>query len=174
MDDYRQPEITQIRINNARIGLRDLKDALREVRLKGIKDEEELKRALVEEIRKRKNYIAPSAEAEYKKALFREYRRFMGETVEEEEEGEGLVIRVLGQGCPTCHRLTEEVMASLTELNLEADLEHVTDVNEIADYGVVGTPALIINKKVKCVGKVPRRSRIKAWLEDEISRKESE
>jgi small redox-active disulfide protein 2 len=172
MDDYRQPEITQIKVNNARIGLRDLKDALKEVCLKGITNEKELKRALVEEVRKRKNYIAPSAEAEYEKALVREYRRFIGETVEEEEE-EGLVIRVLGQGCPNCHRLTEEVMASLAELNLEADLEHVTDINEIADYGVVGTPALIINKKVKCIGKVPRRSRIKGWLEDEMNRKES-
>ena len=172
MDDYRQPEITQIKVNNTRIGLRDLQDALKEVHLKSIKDEEELKRALVEEVRKRKNYIAPTAEAEYKNALAREYRRFMGEAVEEEKE-EGLVIRVLGQGCPNCHLLTEEVMASLTELNLEADLEHVTDVNEIADYGVVGTPALIINKKVKCVGKVPRRNRIKAWLEDETDRKES-
>ena len=97
----------------------------------------------------------------------------MGEAVEEDEE-EGLVIRVLGQGCPNCHRLTEEVMATLTELNLEADLEHVTDVNEIAEYGVVGTPALIITKKVKCIGKVPRRNRIKAWLEDEIDRNKAQ
>ena len=83
------------------------------------------------------------------------------------------MIRVLGQGCPNCHRLTMEVMASLTQLNLEADLEHVTDINEIAEYGVVGTPALIINKKAKSVGKVPSQSRIKSWLEEEMGKEES-
>lgn len=142
------------------------------MRLQNIQGEKELKHALVEEVRKQKNYIAPTAETEYEKALLREYRRFIGEHVEEEDQ-ECLVIRVLGQGCPNCHRLTMEVMASLTELNLEADLEHVTDINEIAEYGVVGTPALIINKKVKSVGKVPSQSRIKRWIEDEISRGKS-
>ena len=171
MDDYKQPKITRIRVGGAGIGLRGLEEALKEVRAQGIKSEEELKRALIDNIRKQKNYVAPSAEVEYEKALVREYRRFIGERVEEEEEG--LVIRVLGQGCPNCDRLTMEVMASLTDLNLEADLEHVTDINEIAEYGVVGTPALIINKKVKSVGKVPSQSRIRGWLEDEMSGEES-
>ena len=169
MDDKGQPKITQIRVGGARIGLRGLEDALKELCSKGIKDQEELKRALVKEIRKRQNYIAPSLEVEYEKALFREYLRFMGEPVEEEKE-DGLFIKILGAGCPNCHRLTEEVMAALTSVGIAADVEHVTDVNRIADYGVIGTPALLVNGKVKSVGQVPSRNQIWEWINDEATR----
>jgi small redox-active disulfide protein 2 len=99
----------------------------------------------------------------------REYRRFIGEPVEEDQEQAGLSVKVLGRGCPNCRRLTEEVMATLTELGLAADVEHVTDVNQIAEYGATGTPALVINRKIKSVGKVPRRAQIKKWLMEEGS-----
>lgn len=166
MSDYKEPKISQIRVGDHRIGLRDLDEALERVRSKNVSDEEELKRTLVEEVRNMKNYIPASAEAEYERALLREYRRFLGEPVEEKDET-GLTIRVLGPGCANCRRLTEEVMATLTELDLGADVEHVTDVNRIADYGIVGTPALVINKRVKSVGRVPGREQIKKWLQEE-------
>jgi protein-disulfide isomerase len=49
---------------------------------------------------------------------------------------------------------------------LSADLEHVRDVKEIGRYGVMGTPALIINGRVKCVGSVPPREKIVKWLKE--------
>ena len=51
-------------------------------------------------------------------------------------------------------------------MDLAGDLEHVRDIKEIGKYGVMGTPALIINGTVKAVGKVPPKNRIKKWLVD--------
>jgi len=56
-----------------------------------------------------------------------------------------------------------EVMA---EMNPAGDLEHVRDIKEIGKYGVMGTPALIINGKVMSVGKVPPKAKIKQWLSE--------
>jgi protein-disulfide isomerase len=52
-------------------------------------------------------------------------------------------------------------MAATSELNIPADILHVTDVREIASYGVMGTPALVINGKVVTVGKIPSRASLK-------------
>jgi small redox-active disulfide protein 2 len=173
MSDYKGPKISQINVADHRVGLRNLEEALEKVRSRSISDEDELKRALVEEMRNMKNYIPASAEHEYGKALLREYRRLLGEPIEEDEEA-GLTVKVLGMGCPNCHRLNEEVMAALTELNLGADVEHVTDLNRIAEHGAVGTPALIINDKVRCVGRVPTRNQIRKWLEEETNRENNQ
>ena len=166
MADRNEPKISRIRVEGHPIGLRNLDDALAVVRSRDIGTEKELKSALVEEVRAMKNYIPASAEAKYEKALLLEYRRFLGEPVEEEEP-EGLSVKVLGRGCPNCRRLTQDVMAALNELGIGADVEHVTDVNMIAEYGAVGTPALVINKTVRSVGRVPARNRIKTWLQEE-------
>jgi hypothetical protein len=56
------------------------------------------------------------------------------------------------------------LIAVMAELNLPADLEHVRDVKEIACYGVMGNPALVINGKVVAVGRVPSKSQLKEWL----------
>ena len=77
-----------------------------------------------------------------------------------------LEIKVLGMGCAQCHSLTQTVMELLTELNCPANLDHVTDIKEIARYGVMGTPALVINGKIVMVGRVPPRNQLKAWLID--------
>ena len=58
-------------------------------------------------------------------------------------------------------------MEVLNELNLTADLEHVTDVKKIAAYGIMGSPALLINGKVVSVGQVPNKKQIKSWLTQE-------
>jgi len=52
----------------------------------------------------------------------------------------------------------------LSELNMSADLDHVRDVKEIACYGVMGNPALVINGKVVAVGRVPSKNQLKEWL----------
>jgi hypothetical protein len=57
-------------------------------------------------------------------------------------------------------------MEVMSEMMLPGDLEHVRDVKEIGQYGVMGTPALVINGKVMCVGDVPSKEKIRAWLED--------
>ncbi|MBU2498084.1 MAG: thioredoxin family protein [Proteobacteria bacterium] len=60
----------------------------------------------------------------------------------------------------------KEVMAVMSETGTVAAVEHVRDIKEIGSYGVMGMPALIINGKVKCVGRVPSRNRLKEWLKE--------
>jgi|WetSurMetagenome_2_1015567.scaffolds.fasta_scaffold535892_1 hypothetical protein len=109
------------------------------------------------------NYIPETVKAEYGKALVREFRRQLGQPVPEETP-KGLVIKVLGQGCSNCRELTQRIMDIMSELNLAADLEHVTDIKAIARYGVLGSPALVINGKVLSVGSVPAKNQLIEWL----------
>jgi len=111
----------------------------------------------------KKNYIPEKVKAEYGKALVREFRRQLGQSVPEEKI-EGVVIKVLGQGCNNCRELTQRIMDVMSELNLAADLEHVTDIKEIARYRVMGSPGLIINGKVMAVGSVPSKKKLIEWL----------
>ena len=112
----------------------------------------------------RKNYIPEKVKAEYGKALVREFRRQLGQPIQEEKPA-GMVIKVLGQGCNNCRELTQRIMDVMSELNLAADLEHVTDIKAIAQYGVLGSPALIINGKVMAVGSVPSKKKLIEWLQ---------
>ncbi|NTW36062.1 MAG: thioredoxin family protein [Syntrophobacteraceae bacterium] len=73
-------------------------------------------------------------------------------------------VKVLGTGCTQCHTLTQVIMEVLTELKLPASVDHVMDIKEIARYGIMGSPALLINGKAVAVGSVPPRDRIKKWL----------
>ncbi len=57
-------------------------------------------------------------------------------------------------------------MAVMAEMNLAADIEHVMDISEINRYGVRGTPALVINGKVRSVGTVPAKGNIREWLSE--------
>ena len=73
-------------------------------------------------------------------------------------------IKVLGPGCPKCHQVEKIVRVVITEENVEANVEKVTDLIEIAGYGVFGTPAVVIDGEVKSVGKIPAKEDIKTWL----------
>jgi small redox-active disulfide protein 2 len=167
--DPQTPKVTRILVDRQPIGLRNLEFAFDNVRKRYPDSEDALKRALIEEVRNMKNYIPEKAEGKYGRALLREYRRHLGEPVEDDEP-EGLVIKVLGQGCPRCRQLAQEVMTALDELRLDADLEHVTDISQIGEYGAVGTPALVINKQVRSVGRVPRKEQIKEWLREKAQK----
>ncbi len=65
-----------------------------------------------------------------------------------------MVIKVLGSGCKKCNQLEESTKNAITQLGVEAKIEHVTDFGKIAAYGVMSTPALVINEKVVSFGKV--------------------
>lgn len=73
-------------------------------------------------------------------------------------------IKVLGPGCPKCQQTEKHVKAAVSEAGVEAQIEKVTDVMEIAGYGVFGTPAVVIDGEVKSVGKIPTKEDIKTWL----------
>jgi hypothetical protein len=159
-DDYRR-----ILVGPVQVGLTGLKGIFEELKSERGKPEPELKAVLVEKAG-RKNHIAPSVKQEYEKALFREFRKFLGEKVEEERGG-FLEVTILGPGCYSCNKLEQDVMAVLSETRIQAGLNHISDPSLMAQYGVLSTPALIINGKVKSVGRLPGRSLVKRWLEEE-------
>lgn len=63
-------------------------------------------------------------------------------------------IKVLGPGCRNCVALTENTKTALSELGIEAEIEKITDFAEIARYGIMSTPGLVIDEKVVSFGKV--------------------
>jgi small redox-active disulfide protein 2 len=76
-------------------------------------------------------------------------------------------IKILGTGCPRCGELERRTRNALAELNIPADLEKVTDIKRIMEYGILSTPGIVINGKVKCSGRIPKPDEIKAWLQAE-------
>lgn len=74
-------------------------------------------------------------------------------------------IKVLGPGCPRCEQTAENVKEAVAEAGVDANIEKVRDLLEIAKYGVFGTPAVVIDDEVKCVGKIPPVDEIKGWLQ---------
>ena len=73
-------------------------------------------------------------------------------------------IKILGPGCPKCQKTEEIVKETVAESGVDASVEKVTDMMEIANYGVFGTPAVVVDDEVKSVGKVPKKDDIKKWL----------
>jgi small redox-active disulfide protein 2 len=73
-------------------------------------------------------------------------------------------IQILGTGCPKCKKLAENAEAAAKELELEFEVEKVADINEMMKFGVMMTPALVVDGEVKVVGKVPSTDEIKQML----------
>jgi len=152
-------------VGNTQVGLIGLKEIFEESKSQRRESESALKQMLVEKAGK-KNYIPNSAKGDYEKALFREFKKFLGERVKEESTG-FLEVAILGPGCYSCNKLEQDVMAVLSEKRIQAGLNHISDPDLMAQYGILPTPALIINGKVKSAGRVPAKSMIKKWLEEE-------
>ncbi len=73
-------------------------------------------------------------------------------------------IEVLGMGCLKCKKLYESVQLAAKELNVQAEITKVDDIEKITDYGVWSTPALVIDGEVKTAGKIPSVEEIKNML----------
>ena len=73
-------------------------------------------------------------------------------------------IKILGPGCSRCSAAEKLVMDVLAETGVNANVEKVTDLMKIAEYGVMGTPAVVIDGQVKCVGKIPKKEDVKTWI----------
>lgn len=64
-------------------------------------------------------------------------------------------IKVLGPGCPKCGEVEKRVINALAELNVAADVEKITDIKKMMSFGILATPGLVINGKVKSTGRIP-------------------
>jgi small redox-active disulfide protein 2 len=73
-------------------------------------------------------------------------------------------IKVLGTGCPRCKALEKTVIDTLAALNIDAEVSKVEDIMKIMEYGIMRTPALVINDKVVLSGYVPDKNEVKNLL----------
>jgi small redox-active disulfide protein 2 len=73
-------------------------------------------------------------------------------------------IQILGTGCPKCRKLAENAEAAARSIGVEYEIEKVTNINDIMKFGVMMTPALAVDGKVKVAGKVPSSDEVKAML----------
>ena len=73
-------------------------------------------------------------------------------------------IEILGTGCPKCQKLYDAVKDAVAQTGVQAEIVKVTKISDILKYGVMITPALIIDGQVKVAGKVPSPDEIAQWL----------
>jgi hypothetical protein len=161
-----EKEVTRIHVADfsvSIIGIRQLMEEMATTHAE--QSDEEVKSFMLDRLGK-ENYIPGKARDEYGRAFVRELRKFLGQPYTEDAP-KRLDVKVLGAGCSQCNALTQLVMEVLNELNLPAGVDHVTDMREIARYGIMGSPALLINNKAVAVGSVPPRDRIKKWVIEE-------
>lgn len=79
-----------------------------------------------------------------------------------------MIIKVLGSGCSNCKKLEEHTKKAVKELGIEAQVIKVQDFREIMAYGVMKTPALVVNEQVRVMGRVPKVKEIKEILKGYI------
>jgi len=81
-----------------------------------------------------------------------------------------LNIKILGSGCPRCQEVEKRTKEVIAEMKIEANVEKVTDLKKIMEYKILSTPGLVINEKVVISGKIPAKSQIKQWIEEELNK----
>jgi small redox-active disulfide protein 2 len=157
-------DVIQIQVNKRKVGIIGLQTAIEEMAYEfGQKSDDEIKVELLKKLSK-KNYIPDRVAEDYGKAFVREFRKHLGQPYSDETDSQMLEIKILGTGCARCDWMQQEVINALAELDLAADVEHITDIKEIVTYRVMGAPALVINGKTVCVGSVPSKDKIKKWI----------
>lgn len=78
----------------------------------------------------------------------------------------GCHIKVLGAGCKSCHEQYENVKKAVAEMNLDAKIEYITDMEKVMSYGVMSMPAIVVNEKVVSMGKVLKEVQVKELLKN--------
>ena len=74
-------------------------------------------------------------------------------------------IKILGPGCARCETTEKVVKEAVAEMGVQANVEKITDLLKIAEYGVFGTPAVVVDGQVKSVGKIPKKEDVKIWMQ---------
>ncbi len=158
MEDYRK-----IRIGTVQVGIVGLQGVLAELAGQAQTLAAEKVGPLIREKLAIGNYFAPGSEPLYEEAFLREYQKHCGLPVTDNSSAV-LTIKVIGPGCPRCERLRDDVLQALSAADLPADFEYVSDPQEVAVYGLIALPALMINGRLKSAGRVPGRSDLQNWL----------
>jgi len=78
-------------------------------------------------------------------------------------------IKVLGPGCANCHKMEEIAKVAVKELGIEATIEKITDISQIAMHGILSTPGLMVNGKIKHSGKpLPSLGKVKELIKGDL------
>lgn len=75
-----------------------------------------------------------------------------------------VTVKILGPGCANCKKLEAVTREALTGLEMEAEISKVTDYAEIMAHSILSTPALVVDGKVVCSGRIPTIAEVKSWL----------
>lgn len=75
-----------------------------------------------------------------------------------------MVVKILGPGCSKCRTLEARVKEVVAKNNIQAEIQKVEDINEMMSYGIMMTPALVVDEKVVSFGIVPKEEQIIKWL----------
>lgn len=113
----------------------------------------------------RRNYVPAAAVGLYRQALAQEIERLRGGQADTRSH---LEVRILGTGCVSCNNLQKVVIEIMADQGLAADVFQVHDPDEIGRFGVLQTPALVINGQVKSIGRLPPRAEIEEWLREAL------
>jgi small redox-active disulfide protein 2 len=126
---------------------------------------------LVAGLRAAGNYVDRGSEPAYRETLLTIYRDFFEKkqkqgapAIKESKRGGKMKIEILGPGCARCRATEANIRKALAELQVEAEVVHVSDVREIAKRGVMLTPGLVVDGKLVCKGRIPEVTEIKSWL----------
>lgn len=110
----------------------------------------------------RQNYVPAVAVEKYRQALALEIERLRGGQARTTAH---LEVRILGTGCVSCNNLQKLLIEIVADRGLAADVFQVHDLDEIGRFGVLQTPAIVINGQVKSCGRIPTRAQIEEWLQ---------
>lgn len=153
------PTQRMLKVGKATIGLIGLDIALNKALAEKI-SVEKASDYLYDAIRS-ENYIPSGMTKEYKNALEREYKKLLGQEVEDDGD---LIIRIFGTGCISCNGLRDAVIDAMMEAGIAADIHLIHEPDEIGRHGITATPALMINGEVKIAGIHPTPVQLKQWL----------
>ncbi len=78
-------------------------------------------------------------------------------------------IKILGVGCSRCRKLESIVRELVSRNNIDAEIEKVTEIQDMINYGIMATPGLVINEKLKSSGNIPNNEQILIWIKEEIT-----
>jgi small redox-active disulfide protein 2 len=81
-------------------------------------------------------------------------------------------IKVLGSGCAKCQALERTTKEAIKELGVDAEIEHVRDINKIMEYPILTTPGLVIDENLVCSGRVPTKAEVTTFITTALAKRE--
>lgn len=157
--------LRKIKIGRATVGLIGLEQAMQQAVSRKLSENEATD--FLFEVVSRENYIPATARVLYRQALRREYQAAQSGGAQSQQQ---LTIKILGPGCVSCNKLNTMIFDIMQRLGIAADIEQIHDLDEIWRHGVITTPALIINGRIKCSGRMPPPAEVEQWLVEETER----